>query len=752
MTLVSDQLTLIRARLHDNESIWSQAELLRFFNDGYREILAKSQAFSRLLPLDVPGRHSYGVSYAWEAMRHTSGGTWWMPLLAGYAGTRQATAQWEVEHLDGVTPTASLTGLTMQWERPYIDSTDRHFQFGLPLDHERVRRLEWQNRVLKPVAVREFDELDDGWMRRVGQPNWWTVGVGQVRSVEVYEILVEYLQAYALLQAEAGVPRYLSGERTYATEVEHAAANAYAYSSQADQEALTVPGMAFVPATAYCHSWEREEAYLTAPLYNFAINLTMNFPGLEYVVVHPWEYAEAGGPTLPSDVTPASTASVTLPSELENLAAWYRKGLGMTVDGDLVSQWDDQSGHGRHLVQATGASQPTLLGDGSLRFNGKTMKVTGGFTFAQPETVYLLVKQVSWTSGNILCDGLTNSRLLVAQGPSTPALRMYGGTFLGDSGNAAPLDQYVLVCGVYDSTNSVFRVNHSYIANGNAGVISAGGFTLGSAADGTLGAEFDVQEVALFAGAHDDETYGLMFDYFMSVLGTSDVKRGMFAWEAYPGEAYESRVLLSDTTPALTGMGARFTDAPTDKTDGFYVYAWEGDMLNGDTVGTETTPTYHSMFPWELEYGGETLTFSVGGVRGIVSPDRQYVPMVSEAAPAALLGALRDWRSSEDNLMALETVVPPVDLGLTDAPVLIPEPFTKYLRYYVWSRAFGREGEGQRLDLSQHYEHRFQRGVNLLKRFGDVAHMDRVYRREDERISMNRPPLVRLPATFERIW
>lgn len=447
MTTVGDDLTLVQARLHDDAALWSRTELLRHYNDGYRDLLAGSQAFSRLLPLDVPGRHSYAVAYAWET-RHTSGGTWWFPLLACYAGTRQATAQWEAEHLDGVTTSAALTGLTMQWERAFTDETDRHFSFGLPANHERVKRLEWNNRVLLPVAVREFDEVDDAWMRRVGEPHWWTVGVGVIRSVEVYEITTAYVQSYQLLDGLAGLPREITGDRTYSVEVDpYNPSNAYAYATQGDK------------------------------------------------------------------------------------------------------------------------------------------------------------------------DGLVNA-----------------------------------------------------------------------------------------------------------------------------------------VTPLLSGMGSRFTDEPADKTLGFVVFPWEIEHLDGDDVTTLTTGGVFGMFPWESVHGSESITFGLGSARGLISADRQYVPMVSEAAPMALLGGIREWRSSEDNLMALEVVVPPVDLGETDAPVLIPTPMQKYLRFYVLARALGRDGEGQNIPMAQHYDQRFQRGVALFKRFGDSAHADRTYRRQESTLDRGRVPLVRLPAQFERTF
>lgn len=447
MTTVGTDLTTLQTKLHDSAAIWSRAGLLRLYNDGYRELLAQSSAVCRLLPLDVPGRHTYAVSFPWET-RHMSGGTWWFPLLACHAGTKQATAQWEAEHVDGVTPSAALTGLTMQWERAHTDETDRHFSFGLPVDHERVKRLEWTNKLLLPVSVREFDEVDDAWMRRVGEPSWWTTGVGQVKSVEVYELTTAYQQGYQLIEATVGLPREITGERTYSTDVDsRTLGNAYAYATQGDK------------------------------------------------------------------------------------------------------------------------------------------------------------------------DGLVRS-----------------------------------------------------------------------------------------------------------------------------------------TTVLLSGMGYRFTDEPANKTMGFVVFPWEIEHLDGTTNTTHTTGSPAGMFPWEMAFGAASITFGVGTVRGLTSPDRQYWPMVTDATPLALVGGIRDWRSSEDNLMALEVVVPSMDLTEEDAPVLIPTPLQKYLRFYVLSRAFGREGEAQNVQLAQHYDQRFQRGCQLLKRFGDSAHADRTYRRQAPAISRSRPPLVRLPSQFERIF
>lgn len=53
-------------------------------------------------------------------------------------------------------------------------------------------------------------------------------------------------------------------------------------------------------------------------------------------------------------------AAAFSPASVTGLQAWYKAdaGTSTTTDGVAISQWSDQSGNARHLVQATGASQP----------------------------------------------------------------------------------------------------------------------------------------------------------------------------------------------------------------------------------------------------------------------------------------------------------------------------------------------------------------------------------------------------------
>lgn len=49
------------------------------------------------------------------------------------------------------------------------------------------------------------------------------------------------------------------------------------------------------------------------------------------------------------------------PRAIPDLSGWWRQGVGITSSAERVSQWDDQSGNARHLLQGTGANQPIVL-------------------------------------------------------------------------------------------------------------------------------------------------------------------------------------------------------------------------------------------------------------------------------------------------------------------------------------------------------------------------------------------------------
>lgn len=290
---VDEHLAIVRAKLHDASGIlWTDDELLDWFNDAYERFLAETRCVTELYQMDLPPRYAYTYCYEWEDA-FCSDGPGRMMLLPALNGVYRCTSAWEVEFLEGLPTTISESGVTQMWERSMV-STDRHYQVTLPQNHEIIQRVAFDNRVLYPSTVRELDELRTKWYQQGTQPHWWTNGTGRVNTVEIYEIQTEYSQAYAPLDYEdSGFARTFSGSRSYA--VESSVANAYGYTSAGDGQVLDLATSSLLPGlgwrftrpasragtTFYCtHLWEAE---LLEGSTTFSTS-----PG--YVCTYHWEY------------------------------------------------------------------------------------------------------------------------------------------------------------------------------------------------------------------------------------------------------------------------------------------------------------------------------------------------------------------------------------------------------------------------------------------------------------------------------
>ena len=202
-----------------------------------------------------------------------------------------------------------------------------------------------------------------------------------------------------------------------------------------------------------------------------------------------------------------SRRAVFSPANLSNLAAWFRYGQGITETGAGVSQWDDASGNTRHLKQGTDTNRPAKQGDGSILFDGAdNFLKCDAFTLNQPFTVYLLAKQVTWTSGDYLFDGNTTNSALLRQRTSSPRLGLFAGTVADVADTTWTLDTYMPVAVVFDGASSVLQINNGVSNTVNPGAQNAAGFTLGSAPAATNPANIQVKEVVIYAAAHDAST------------------------------------------------------------------------------------------------------------------------------------------------------------------------------------------------------------------------------------------------------
>lgn len=162
-------------------------------------------------------------------------------------------------------------------------------------------------------------------------------------------------------------------------------------------------------------------------------------------------------------------------------------------DGDAIAQWDDQSGQGNHLVQATGARQPLyktnqVNSKPTVRFDGVNDYLRVAFTLAQPETVFLCYKSIV-VGGNgahdIIYDGVAgdDGALIVA---SLPQTQLYAG---GSKAIAQSIADgvFVVTTAFFSGATSTLRLNGTALAlgAGSAGTSSPSGFTLGGKGGGT---------------------------------------------------------------------------------------------------------------------------------------------------------------------------------------------------------------------------------------------------------------------------
>lgn len=208
-----------------------------------------------------------------------------------------------------------------------------------------------------------------------------------------------------------------------------------------------------------------------------------------------------------------------LPSDLSNLAAWFRFNSGITSSGGAVSQWNDASGNARHLFQATGAAQPALQGDGSILFDGTSDFLRcDPFTLNQPATYYLLVKQVTWGSGQGLLDGNAALANLIYMSGASPAVELYAGSAGVANNTGLAVGVYGVIAAVFNTASSLLQINNGTATTGNPGINPASGLTIGARGGSDANySNIQVKEVVVYAAAHDSTTRAQVTAYLQTL-------------------------------------------------------------------------------------------------------------------------------------------------------------------------------------------------------------------------------------------
>lgn len=214
------------------------------------------------------------------------------------------------------------------------------------------------------------------------------------------------------------------------------------------------------------------------------------------VICNGWKFRSGGG----GGGTPPST----------NLWAYYEADNGVTQSSGAVSQWNDLSGAGRHLVQATAGNKPTFSSN-TISFDGTSDFLSVAATIAQQSTVYLVVKLNSTSADQALFGDAQNGYGSWGGAVNQfQALDNFGGGVVSSGGTYNNTTTYYLVRFRFNGASSLCQVNNTTAGTGTLGTGTiATPFMIGAISFGGSPAAygaFTVKAMYIYQGGAGDDT------------------------------------------------------------------------------------------------------------------------------------------------------------------------------------------------------------------------------------------------------
>lgn len=217
-----------------------------------------------------------------------------------------------------------------------------------------------------------------------------------------------------------------------------------------------------------------------------------------------------------------------LPVIGSTLTHHYKTDGGITKDGsNRISQWDDMSGNGNHLVQATGSNQP--LHNSSNQLNGyDAITMAGDYTFAEYFTqantlnynsTIFVVGKVEYDGGphdnyDLIAsnNGNNGTKFLLFQALNAPAGRSQSRdrsqvsgehNVLSPSTSVSKNSTFYIMHNINPPSSSVVRINGVTQAISETGtnyITSAPDWILGKNSTNNIGYDGDIWEIIIYDG------------------------------------------------------------------------------------------------------------------------------------------------------------------------------------------------------------------------------------------------------------
>jgi hypothetical protein len=230
------------------------------------------------------------------------------------------------------------------------------------------------------------------------------------------------------------------------------------------------------------------------------------------------------GLRVPLDGDAAVPVTANLALHLKSDTGTFQAAAGAAAEltNDPVGEWQDQSGNGRHVVQATALNKPTLQpaavnGKPGVRFDGSNDYLRALFTLNRPFHVFLVVKQITWVSARNIIAGGTGDTYSLLQNTGTPTLAVWGGTSTAGQNSNLAVGAWGIVESLADAVTRRLRVNDTAATTPSLPTVAdRGGITLGAHANNGSASNIEVAELLVYSA----ELTGADLTAVRSYLGT----------------------------------------------------------------------------------------------------------------------------------------------------------------------------------------------------------------------------------------
>jgi len=180
-----------------------------------------------------------------------------------------------------------------------------------------------------------------------------------------------------------------------------------------------------------------------------------------------------------------------------------------------VVRWNDLFQYCNNLIGVGTTTLPELT-DTGLLFDGVNDTLRSKqFTLNQPETIYIVFKQITWTLYRQIYDGRLTNRMALQQQAVTPKLIIYAGSNSDQDDNLI-LNTYGIVRAIYNGANSKFQIDDNVAWTGDAGASNAEGLCLGALFNGAATSNWsniEVKEFIVRNVADSDATFNAIYTY-----------------------------------------------------------------------------------------------------------------------------------------------------------------------------------------------------------------------------------------------